>query len=173
MLCVCREIFILFFLMIRRPPMSTRTDTLFPYTTLFRSRSSPSLGTGAHPACRPGRGDMTDTPQSWPALSYLETLRPGPDEAVERLKGKVRIVIQRGRLAKMRRTPRIAAVLDQFVREVDFDEAMHSWHPKVALVRLRSGEGETRGRLWLGSRNRAEEHTSELQTLMRTPCDVI
>src|SRR3546814_10836635 len=29
----------LFFLMIRRPPRSTRTDTLFPYTTLFRSRA--------------------------------------------------------------------------------------------------------------------------------------
>src|SRR3546814_2602743 len=28
----------IFFLMIRRPPRSTRTDTLFPYTTLFRSR---------------------------------------------------------------------------------------------------------------------------------------
>src|SRR3546814_10287457 len=32
--------------MIRRPPRSTRTDTLFPYTTLFRSRSS---------SLRPGR----------------------------------------------------------------------------------------------------------------------
>src|SRR3546814_18273141 len=29
---------LVFFLMIRRPPRSTRTDTLFPYTTLFRSR---------------------------------------------------------------------------------------------------------------------------------------
>src|SRR3546814_15496564 len=29
--------FFFFFLMIRRPPRSTRTDTLFPYTTLFRS----------------------------------------------------------------------------------------------------------------------------------------
>src|SRR3546814_20047646 len=28
---------LVFFLMIRRPPRSTRTDTLFPYTTLFRS----------------------------------------------------------------------------------------------------------------------------------------
>src|SRR3546814_13104368 len=28
---------VLFFLMIRRPPRATRTDTLFPYTTLFRS----------------------------------------------------------------------------------------------------------------------------------------
>src|SRR3546814_6447646 len=35
MLYVCS---IFFFLMIRRPPRSTRTDTLFPYTTLFRSR---------------------------------------------------------------------------------------------------------------------------------------
>src|SRR3546814_14762043 len=37
--------FCFFFLMIRRPPRSTRTDTLFPYTTLFRSaRASISLG---------------------------------------------------------------------------------------------------------------------------------
>src|SRR3546814_12181698 len=33
---LCDALF--FFLMIRRPPRSTRTDTLFPYTTLFRSR---------------------------------------------------------------------------------------------------------------------------------------
>src|SRR3546814_20977974 len=33
--CICCHIF--FFLIIRRPPRSTRTDTLFPYTTLFRS----------------------------------------------------------------------------------------------------------------------------------------
>src|SRR3546814_14760353 len=32
---VCSYLF--FFLIIRRPPRSTRTDTLFPYTTLFRS----------------------------------------------------------------------------------------------------------------------------------------
>src|SRR3546814_13232308 len=31
--------------MIRRPPRSTRTDTLFPYTTLFRSRRSTLRGT--------------------------------------------------------------------------------------------------------------------------------
>src|SRR3546814_13434422 len=29
--------------MIRRPPRSTRTDTLFPYTTLFRSKTAPIL----------------------------------------------------------------------------------------------------------------------------------
>src|SRR3546814_14919610 len=30
-------LFVIFFLMIRRPPRSTRTDTRLPYTTLFRS----------------------------------------------------------------------------------------------------------------------------------------
>src|SRR3546814_6837282 len=30
--------------MIRRPPRSTRTDTLFPYTTLFRSQGNPIVG---------------------------------------------------------------------------------------------------------------------------------
>src|SRR3546814_17574453 len=34
---VCCQFFCYCFLMIRRPPRSTRTDTLFPYTTLFRS----------------------------------------------------------------------------------------------------------------------------------------
>src|SRR3546814_10679110 len=33
-----------FFLMLRRPPRSTRTDTLFPYTTLFRSLERPPRG---------------------------------------------------------------------------------------------------------------------------------
>src|SRR3546814_4431102 len=43
-LMMCTNIIVCFFLMIRRRPRSTRTDTLFPYTTLFRStriRSSP------------------------------------------------------------------------------------------------------------------------------------
>src|SRR3546814_20898142 len=54
--CVC-------FLMIRRPPRSTRTDTLFPYTTLFRSHRADAErelrhDTGAdRPAARAGRAD--------------------------------------------------------------------------------------------------------------------
>src|SRR3546814_20898023 len=45
-------VFFFFFLMIRRPPISTRTDTLFPYTTLFRSIEeaillSPARGEGS------------------------------------------------------------------------------------------------------------------------------
>src|SRR3546814_5482681 len=38
-LCIICSFF--FFLRIRRPPRSTRTDTLFPYTTLFRSIADP------------------------------------------------------------------------------------------------------------------------------------
>src|SRR3546814_2470136 len=59
--------------MIRRPPRSTLTDTLFPYTTLFRSRSStparhdrsrcgkpPAIYplSGLHPVPRSGREDL-------------------------------------------------------------------------------------------------------------------
>src|SRR3546814_17813031 len=36
-MCIAKHCNCVFFLMIRRPPRSTRTDTLFPYTTLFRS----------------------------------------------------------------------------------------------------------------------------------------
>src|SRR3546814_6426227 len=49
------------FFMIRRPPRSTRPDTLFPYTTLFRSPATPGLHAGrpaaqARPAAAgPGR----------------------------------------------------------------------------------------------------------------------
>src|SRR3546814_14401626 len=43
--------YLFFFLMIRRPPRSTRTDTLFPYTTLFRSvLCSIAAPVGAQPA---------------------------------------------------------------------------------------------------------------------------
>src|SRR3546814_16713967 len=41
-----------FFLMLRRPTRSTRTDTLFPYTTLFRSRSAGVQIQSGSMACR-------------------------------------------------------------------------------------------------------------------------
>src|SRR3546814_6744377 len=42
--------------MLRRPPRSTRTDTLFPYTTLFRSRVAPVIG---REPCRFARVDFS------------------------------------------------------------------------------------------------------------------
>src|SRR3546814_6946263 len=50
---ICHDLF-LFFLMIRRPPRSTRTDTLFPYTTLFRSLPG-SRSTGFRRGATPSR----------------------------------------------------------------------------------------------------------------------
>src|SRR3546814_14480639 len=48
---------LIFCLMLRRPPRSTRTDTLFPYTTLFRSRrTSPDAGLRRFGAGVPPRG---------------------------------------------------------------------------------------------------------------------
>src|SRR3546814_12878268 len=45
---------VFFFLMIRRPPRSTRTDTLFPYTTLFRSLAICPPGSLSR-SCQPWR----------------------------------------------------------------------------------------------------------------------
>src|SRR3546814_16061727 len=65
----------LFFLRIRRPPRSTRTDTLFPYTTLFRSKAGwpvtgqSEVNSGAH-----GYGDHNS---DWKATP--EALRKAVD----------------------------------------------------------------------------------------------
>src|SRR3546814_6552470 len=58
------------FLMIRRPPRSTRTDTRFPYTTLFRSprrpRRLPRAAAGGRGSRRPEIGRRADTPHPDP-----------------------------------------------------------------------------------------------------------
>src|SRR3546814_20464609 len=60
LLCMfCLHLFV-FFVMIRRPPRSTRTDTLFPYTTLFRSQHLSGLCT-ASPEGASG-GESRDRP---------------------------------------------------------------------------------------------------------------
>src|SRR3546814_20159001 len=62
-----------FFVMIRRPPRSTRTDTLFPYTTLFRSqacRTRRQRRGGLHPARRDRRAGAV--------------IEPGPERARQR-----------------------------------------------------------------------------------------
>src|SRR3546814_9352102 len=53
--CLCH--FLIFFLMIRRPPRSTLTDPLFPYTTLFRSTVRLRLSSGD---CLPRWGGSAD-----------------------------------------------------------------------------------------------------------------
>src|SRR3546814_9078590 len=62
-----------FFVMIRRPPRSTRTDTLFPYTTLFRSPPAPpptpDLSQAGSPRGNPGRWATND---DYPARAMRE-----------------------------------------------------------------------------------------------------
>ena len=74
-------------------------------------------------------------------------------EAIEQLRGKVCILIQRGRLAKLRQIPPIAGILDQFLQEVAFDERQKSWHPKLMLVKFVRPDATPSWRLWFGSRN--------------------
>src|SRR5881227_3582446 len=55
--------------MIRRPPRSTQQSTLFPYTTLFRSRGRP----GAGPPRRPGRPGAASRRRSEEHTSELQS----------------------------------------------------------------------------------------------------
>src|SRR3546814_3869946 len=121
--------------MIRRPPRSTRTDTLFPYTTLFRSRICTLQG--HH---RPRRKPRP----------HLALVPPPPPPAAPRRRPSL---LGRGRAFRCRgaydpcapaRTRRLAAIL----------------HRGRALVFETDGyEPPALGR--------SEEHTSELQSLMR------
>src|SRR3546814_6519459 len=75
MLLLINFICLFFFLMIRRPPRSTRTDTLFPYTTLFRSGLR--VGDGLHgmvPSCEAGARLLSRNPRSEEHTSELQSL---------------------------------------------------------------------------------------------------
>src|SRR3546814_16737736 len=87
LLVVLRIVIYFFFLMIRRPPRSTRTDTLFPYTTLFRSRyqslhlsNTPSDPPTSH-IPRPHEKYRCRRSPLWPALPGSgAAVRPGRRE---------------------------------------------------------------------------------------------
>src|SRR3546814_11974553 len=81
-----------FFLMIRRPPRSTRTDTLFPYTTLFRSIDTAPDVAAAEARLEKARLDLARTvlraPRSEEHTSELQSLMRIP-YAVFCLKKKI------------------------------------------------------------------------------------
>src|SRR3546814_4305751 len=149
-------VLLLYFLMIPRPPRSTRTDTLFPYTTLFRSvvqRRRLSWTAGIHrsgdSAHQPGGGHLADAAPA-----------PGGDHrfSVHRTAG------WQGHQRRFQ--PAARAVGGGPQQSVD-----PAGPPVGALAGgpahgpHAAGSGET-GQL-ARSADRSEEHTSELQSLMR------
>src|SRR3546814_2611645 len=70
--------------MIRRPPRSTRTDTLFPYTTLFRSRTGPGAGIDAGVGVRTAGGAAE-------RRALQERTRPGGRGAYRRMDEELRL----------------------------------------------------------------------------------
>src|SRR3546814_9042581 len=131
----------LFFLMIPRPPRSTRTDTLFPYTTLFRSFGDNSRVLKWVVGRVAGTADAVDTPIGRvPAASAIDVSGLDLDE---------------GTLAEL--------------LTVDA-ETWRGELPQLEEHYAKFGEqlpDELRDELNELEQRRAEEHTSELQSLMR------
>src|SRR3546814_1813829 len=118
--------------MIRRPPRSTRTDTLFPYTTLFRSKRI-TAETCIH-FLRFDRGD-------YERLGHLIKCNPALKDASDR-------------------EALIQALASDVIDVLATDHAPHTWEEKHnPYVRAPSGLPLVQ--------YRSEEHTSELQSLMR------
>src|SRR3546814_6037595 len=86
--------------MIRRPPRSTRTDTLFPYTTLFRSRASQWLAS-APPRPLPSQGrellqeQRVDGSAAGQRVKLLQQAGAGAQHVVDAQPGALAQVVQR------------------------------------------------------------------------------
>src|SRR3546814_2226421 len=132
--------------MIRRPPRSTRTDTLFPYTTLFRSASGCSA---SRDRALPERSAASWSADRWRACrSCAPPLHRAGD------------AIDADDLLLLETEPQLCRVEDP----VDDVEAIAQ--PVVDQLRLAvRAADEQRRRLTVGERS--EEHTSELQSIMR------
>src|SRR3546814_13280986 len=63
--------------MIRLPPRSTRTDTLFPYTTLFRSNCGFDIGWSEHFAGRHASAPLKPVVARWRDAAGVEHARQG------------------------------------------------------------------------------------------------
>src|SRR3546814_1592215 len=70
-------IIVFFFLMVRRPPRSTRTDTLFPYTTLFRSAVIDAVAKVTHIAPADADGRIIGSPVVAPGVIEYDVGRLG------------------------------------------------------------------------------------------------
>lgn len=85
--------------------------------------------------------------------------------AVNNLRGRVRVLVQKGRIHLPRHALKMSALLDQFLREVSTGKMRRSWHPKAFLVKLRSSE-QVQWRFWMGSKNLTREEAWDLGLLL-------
>src|SRR3546814_14014499 len=96
-----------FFVMIRRPPRSTRTDTLFPNTTLFRSRFRPEEADDrVHEQRREGAGDAVGARLH--RLLVDAVMRVGRQRAALPRLEIHQVVAERTALQRQRRRARLA-----------------------------------------------------------------
>src|SRR3546814_15666565 len=108
--------YVVFFLMIRRPPRSTRTDTLFPYTTLFRSSrpcraQSPAPATARFSGAR-SQADPHANVQPYRTFAGIERVRQIKADHADR-----RAIAQAGTDTEMQARRGIrghAAAIDEF-----------------------------------------------------------
>src|SRR3546814_3661051 len=140
--------------MIRRPPRSTLTDTLFPYTTLFRSEP-------ANPRGCPQPRHRSDHPVQL-SLSWARRRRNAPPRKPDR-SGYAVSALTIG-LGSHQSHRRLCLVRSPRSRRQWPHAAAH----QTATVNLcpHNAQGPTSGRR-NPRLNRSEEHTSELQSLMR------
>src|SRR3546814_15578946 len=85
-------LFFFFFLMIRRPPRSTRTDTLFPYTTLFRSSSCRQRTTAFFPTVPSLRQEYRPN-----RLQELPACGPAPQGSAQKIQPEQRMAYVAGK----------------------------------------------------------------------------
>jgi hypothetical protein len=89
----------------------------------------------------------------------LESRRTGSRvelvKAIEALRGRVRILVQEGRVVVPAAPVPILKLLDKFLSTVVTDERESSFHPKAAFLRFRKidDQNDFQWRIWLGSRN--------------------
>src|SRR3546814_3570578 len=93
----------MFFLMRRRPPRSTRTDTLFPYTTLFRSPFGPDR--------LDQRGHMGDATEPAVILGELHEVVAGQGIGFRRV-GADAVLLEQVAADQMRRQAKYLADAD-------------------------------------------------------------
>src|SRR3546814_4008460 len=128
--------------MIRRPPRSTRTDTLFPYTTLFRAAYTSSRNYGQD---TPDPNNPAQIPADYDIANRFSTLK-----GYGLFNGRITANLDNGIEL---------SVWGRNLTNTKYNQNLFNSYTGLGFVTQFQGNPRTYGR--------SEEHTSELQTLMR------